>query len=467
MDIKKLIGETTEYDKKEAVETKRPKSWCKTVSAFANGYGGVLIFGVADDDNIVGLDDAKHDAEAISDIIKNRIDPMPQVHLSYQNYGDKTIILLKVAAGTEPPYYYKADGQLIAYIRMGNESVPASTHHLRELILRGANMAYDNLPSSFKVENMAFTKLRSVYKQRTGNDFIDTDFVSFGLVTDDGRLTNAGALLADETPIRHSRVFCTRWNGIDKAGGVIDAIDDEEYSGSLIILLQEAYNFVLRHRQKAWKKTADSRIELPDYPDRAVLEGLVNALIHRDYLEVGSEVHVDIFDDRLEIYSPGGMIDGTIGENIDWLNVSSKRRNPTLADVFGRLRYMDRRGSGFRKIIDDYQNSQAYVGSKCPRIISKHGEFSLILPNLNYKKSAEKNRQKKSAKKVDVTIKIIENILSNESYLKSKEIAIRAGLSPSRTRDYLRTMTIVEAVGNGRNRVYRLTGVGNESSDSL
>lgn len=308
-------------------------------------------------------------------------------------------------------------------------------------------MAYDNLPSSFKLENMAFTKLRSVYKQRTGNDFIDTDFVSFGLVTDDGRLTNAGALLADETPIRHSRVFCTRWNGIDKAGGVIDAIDDEEYSGSLIILLQEAYNFVLRHRQKAWKKTADSRIELPDYPDRAVLEGLVNALIHRDYLEVGSEVHVDIFDDRLEIYSPGGMVDGTIGDSIDWLNVSSKRRNPMLADIFGRLRYMDRRGSGFRKIIDDYQNSQAYAESKCPQIISKHSAFILILPNLNYKKSAEK---------VDTTIKIIENILSNESCLKSKEIAIRAGLSPSRTRDYLRNMTTIEAVGNGRNRVYRL-----------
>jgi ATP-dependent DNA helicase RecG len=73
---------------------------------------------------------------------------------------------------------------------------------------------------------MAFTKLRSVYKQRTGNDFNDSDYESFGIIDENGGLTNAGALIADESPIRHSRLFCTRWNGLDKAPGVIDALDD-------------------------------------------------------------------------------------------------------------------------------------------------------------------------------------------------------------------------------------------------
>lgn len=162
-----------------------------------------------------------------------------------------------------------------------------------------------------------------------------------GIIDEEGNLTNAGALLADESPIRHSRVFCTRWNGLDKASGLIDAIDDEEYSGGLVNLLQDSMSFVSRNTKKAWRKTGNGRIEMPDYPDTAVLEGVVNALIHRDYLELGSEVHIDMFDDRMEIYSPGGMLDGRKVQDLDLRNVSSRRRNPIIADIFNRLKYMD------------------------------------------------------------------------------------------------------------------------------
>ncbi len=101
-------------------------------------------------------------------------------------------------------------------------------------------------------------------------------------------MTNAGALLADESPIRQLRLFCTRWNGLDKAPGIIDAIDDKEYTGGLINLLLFGFEFVTNNSKKAWKKTNDGRIEMVDYPERAVLEALVNALIHRNYLELGS-----------------------------------------------------------------------------------------------------------------------------------------------------------------------------------
>ena len=80
-DLLKLIGETTTYDKKQMLETKRPKSWLKSVSAFANGEGGTLIFGVSDDDHIIGLADAKGDAERISEEIKSKLDPVPAVNL--------------------------------------------------------------------------------------------------------------------------------------------------------------------------------------------------------------------------------------------------------------------------------------------------------------------------------------------------------------------------------------------------
>ena len=97
---------------------------------------------------------------------------------------------------------------------------------------------------------MAFTKLKSVFYQQTGHPFAESDYESFGLIDEKGNLTNAGALLADESPIKQSRLFCTRWNGLDKADGVVDAIDDAEISGSIIILLQEGLAFVKRHSRK-------------------------------------------------------------------------------------------------------------------------------------------------------------------------------------------------------------------------
>ena len=193
-----------------------------------------------------------------------------------------------------------------------------------------------------------------------------------------------GIALADESPICHSRVFCTRWNGLTMASGQQDALDDAEYSGSLISLLQESLAFVKRNTRKAWFKEADRRVEQPDYPERPVMEGIVNALIHRNYLEVGSEIHIDIYDDRLEIYSPGGMCDGINVQDRDIMLVPSRRRNPIIADVFQRLNYMERRGSGFKKIIGDYKTQYNYHDEFSPIFKSQYDSFILILKNLNY-----------------------------------------------------------------------------------
>lgn len=120
------------------------------------------------------------------------------------------------------------------------------------------------------------------------------------------------------------------------------------------------------------------------YPDTAVLEGIVNALIHRDYLELGSEVHIDMFDDRIEIYSSGGMPDGRKVQDLDLRNVSSRRRNPIIADIFNRLKYMDCRGSGFKKILDSYEFQEHYTEEMKLEFKSSNSEFWLIFKNLNY-----------------------------------------------------------------------------------
>ena len=208
--------------------------------------------------------------------------------------------------------------------------------------------------------------------------------VSFGLANDAGMLSNAVALLADECPVRWSRVFCTRWNGLTKSGGMIDALDDAEYEGSLISLLENSENFIMRNARKMWRKTSNSREEMFDYVERSYHEALVNALVHRDYLVNGSEVHIDIYDDRLEITSPGGMADGIPIQERDPLMVTSTRRNPLLADVFERLGYMERKGSGFGKIISAYEFQVNYQEEKKPTFRSDRSNFAVILPNLNY-----------------------------------------------------------------------------------
>ena len=96
MKLEQLIGEATEYDKKAMLEIKKPKSWLKSVSAFANGVGGVLIFGIADNDSVVGVDDAKKAMEVISEQIKTKMDPIPEVLLKAHEIDGKKIITLEV-----------------------------------------------------------------------------------------------------------------------------------------------------------------------------------------------------------------------------------------------------------------------------------------------------------------------------------------------------------------------------------
>ena len=104
MDIKQLIGETTDYDKKLALEEKKPKSWCKSISAFANCFGDKLIFGVSNDSELVGLADAEGDAEKISEAIKIHLNPIPEFRLSFEKDEDKTFVIVEVMKGQQTPY---------------------------------------------------------------------------------------------------------------------------------------------------------------------------------------------------------------------------------------------------------------------------------------------------------------------------------------------------------------------------
>ena len=403
-------------------------------------------------------------------MIKERITPYPNFILVPERENGKDLLVLTVISGRTTPYYYKADGVMEAYIRIGNESVIAPDYVLNQLVLKGMNRTYDSLISEYDFKDYAFSKLRERYKIWTGSSMTDKLFDSFEIREGNGKLTNAGALLADNSPIRHSRLFCTRWNGLDKSGGLVDALDSAEYSGSLIILLNEGVGFVKRNMKTRWKKTSDSRIEMPEYCERSVFEALVNALIHRDYLVLGSEVHIDIYDDRLTISSPGGMPDGTKIQERDIFSVSSTRRNPILADIFGRLGFMERQGSGFKKITETYHAAHNYREELEPKFYSDFSSFCVTLYNLNYNIPLETadngynkvaiDRDNLTIEESKVAIEIAIDRLNAKQPIKNKALSVfnRMGFTEvfGRTEVSQVTGDSVTSAGNLIKRLYKL-----------
>lgn len=380
MKIENLISECTAYDFKLMLEEKKPKSWLKSVSAFANGIGGYLFLGVDNDGIVKGLDDIQHVCETISSKIRDYMDPLPEVEMIPHRISGLDVLQLKVHSGNYTPYYYVGDGQRVAFVRVGDESMPATAEQMVRLVLKGSNKTYDSLHTDFKAEDNAFTILANSFKQRTGQEWNKKYLLSFGLVTSEGNLTNAGALFADDCPLWQSRLYCTRWNGLEKD----DAVNDAEFKGNILLLLRESMNFVKANTRKGWEKLPDGRKNKPEYAERAVLEALVNHFIHRDYTVMGGEVHLDIYDDRVAITSPGGMYSGKEVQNIPLDEISSERRNPVLADVMAQLDYMEKRGSGLKRICNETKKLESYKSERQPVFKSTSCQFMTIIYSMEY-----------------------------------------------------------------------------------
>ena len=389
MDLNTLIAECTAYDYKEALEEKRHKSWLKSVSAFANTLGGSLFFGIDNDGVVKGLMDVQHVTEAISMKIRDYMDPLPEVEAIPLEMEGKHVLQLKVKAGSYTPYYYVGDGQRVAFVRNGDESIPATGEQMVRLVLKGSNQTYDSLRTDRRVEDHSFAILANTFKERTGQDWDRKYLLSFGLVTDDGYLTNAGALFADNCWLSQSRLYCTRWDGLEKT----DAINDAEFKGNILLLLREAMAFAKANTRKGWEKLPDGRKNKPEYAERAVLEAMVNHFIHRDYTLMGGEVHLDIYDDRIAVTSPGGMYSGQQVQDVPLEDISSLRRNPVLADVMAQLDYMEKRGSGLKRICNETKALEAYKDDRRPVFKSSPSQFMTIIYSVDYKDAGQDTGQ--------------------------------------------------------------------------
>ena len=206
-----------------------------------------------------------------------------------------------------------------------------------------------------------------------------------------------------------------------------------------------------------WKKTPNSRIEMPDYCERSVFEALVNALIHRDYLIIGSEVHIDIFDDRMSIYSPGGMPDGTQIQDLDINEIPSTRRNPVLADIFSRLGYMERQGSGLGKIIDAYENAHNFAPGMEPTFFSNRAQFTVTLKNLNIGSKIgdmdDPNHDPNVDSNLDAKQKRVLTVIAEKPTITYEQISEHMGVSRKTVQRIIKSlveMEMLERIGGTR-----------------
>lgn len=425
MDLNTLIVECTAYDFKVMLEEKKPKSWLKSVSAFANGLSGSLFFGIGNDGIVRGLDDVQHVCEAISSKIRDYMDPLPEVEMIPHDMDGLRILQLKVNAGHYTPYYYVGDGQRVAFVRVGDESIPATAEQMVRLVLKGSNKTYDSLHTDYEIEDYAFTILANTFKDRTKQEWDKKYLLSFGLVTSTGNLTNAGALFSDDCPLWQSRLYCTRWDGKEKS----DAINDAEFTGNVLMLLREAMNFVKSNTKKGWEKLPDGRKNKPEYAERAILEAMVNHFIHRDYTVMGSEVHLDIYDDRLTITSPGGMYNGMLIQDLDIADVSSERRNPILANVMAQLDYMEKRGSGLARICNETKVLDGYRDELKPVFKSTSTQFQTIIFASTYMINVGDNGGDVSETKITERQQKILNLVKESPTISGRQMSEKLSVS--------------------------------------
>lgn len=446
-DIEKIItDEKYNLELKEQVNFDEPKKYLKAVSSFANGYDiGYIIFGIEDGTKkIVGVKDIKKSYEEVSNRIKTRIDPSIIPTVDIVEVEGKKLIVVKVIPGGHTPYYYVNKGTRTAYIRKGDQDCETNSTELNELILRGKNIGWDEQISDNVYKDFTFESLKKYFKNIKGYDIDKDSLVSFNLLKDD-KLTNAALLLSDQNPVVGSFVACTRWNGLEK----ISAKDDIEYYGSILEQIDNSMEFIKKHMSNGWIKEGKlARKEIPEYDLDALREALINAEAHRQYLMRGTNIEVGFYNDRIEIISCGGLESRRKLE--DFLKKpTSTRRNQLICDIFSRLDFMERRGSGIAKIFQAYKDDE-----KQPKIELFDDIFCVTFYSRLYSDEISEKHPKNIRKNPKSLI--LEYIRENEKVSK-KYIIEDLELTEGQVKHALKSLkeqNKIESIGKGKKTYY-------------
>lgn len=323
----------------------------REIIAFANTLGGELYIGIDDDGSIIGLENAHKTLESVSSMLHDSIQPDILVHtfLEIVELEEKEVIKISVARGTRRPYHLKAKGMKPSgvFIRYGTSVTNASEENIRQMIIESDGTNYETMRSLH--QELTFSEAESIFKDQNLK-FGSEQMRTLGIITDDGYYTNLGLLFSDQC--EHT-IKCARYLGND----ILEFQDRKEFSGSILSQVEAAYEYLSLNNAKSAHFKGLKRIEIESYPSYALREALINAVTHRDYSFSGS-ILIHLFQNRLELVSVGGLVKGLTLEDIE-LGISQSR-NPKLANIFYRLKWIESYGTGLQRMKESYKGSAVH-----------------------------------------------------------------------------------------------------------
>ena len=396
-------------DQYTELKLKLTKEIKKEVVAFANSNDGNIYIGVDDDGTVVGLKDPEKDLEAISGMIREGIksDLTLNTRIYIEQIEGKDVVVVSVKEGSNKPYYLSDKGLKPSgvYLRHGNASVPASEEVIKKLLVENSSNSFESGVS--KIQDLNFDYLIRVFKSHDID--IENKFKTLNITNLSGKYTNLGLLLSDECPYS---IKCAIFNGNDK----VEFQDRKEFTGSILKQINDTFEYISLYNKVKGKISGLKRVDTYDYPKYAVREALLNAVIHRDYNFNGS-ILISLFDNRIEIVSLGGLVKGISIKDI--FNGVSETRNPNLANIFYRLKYVESFGTGIERIMETYQEYY----DKRPIFQNTENTFKVILYNINYESEDVINNFVINEEPVELDANLL-----LEKYLKKNKVINRASL---------------------------------------
>ena len=359
-------SETVEFK----ATTAESEGAAKTVAAMANRSGGVVLIGVRPDGTVAGQHVSERTQEKLAEQLR-RVTPGPIMSVTMvPTGGELSVIVVRVDGSPLRPYRWNGR----PFVRVGATTQQVTEEHAQRMLLDAIHTGqrWEDEPSTLRVEDLDADQIRltvseAVRKNRLRDPAID-DVVAllrgFKLLTDDGRPTNAAAVLfGKELPLGRALVQCklkvARFRGV-KITAPMD--DEHQYSGNLFELYERADRFLTAHIKVSAVLPKDSwiRVDTPEVPPNALREAVLNALIHRDYAQWAGSITIAYFDDRVEITSPGLLHFGLTAESL-YGSHQSHPWNPKIAEVLHRRGFIEAWGTGFNRMVDEIRHAGLVV----------------------------------------------------------------------------------------------------------
>ncbi len=363
-------------------------SWLKTIAGFSNACGGDFYIGVEDKTNkLVGFDrrEADNERNCFNNQVNEHLVPRPQMNISFVRYEikgkERFIIRVRILESVIKPVILKYKNIPSIFMRRDGFTNGATYEEIIEMSVKSKNTQYDILTSDVKYDAAKYTMLRDFYSENNNGKVLSEKALQLmGFYDKNGFLANGAVLFADDYQEKKTQVQCSVFSGFHKGSERIVTIN--RFHGNIISTINYMMEFVTQRMNHSMIKLGDTRKNIDAYPQRALFEGVINAVAHRDYFLDGTQIQVDMFKDRLEISSPGSFYRGEkLGKTYDLTGIISKRRNELIASVLVGCNVMEAAGTGFDKIIEEYK--EADEGHR-PYIYSFSDHFTLVLPDLTY-----------------------------------------------------------------------------------